>query len=73
MIIRGGENISPSEIEEVLLAHPAVADAVCFGDRRRASTASASARPSRSSGDASERELIELLPRAAGRVQGAAR
>jgi oxalate---CoA ligase len=31
MIIRGGENISPAEIEEVLLSHPAVADAVCFG------------------------------------------
>ena len=31
MILRGGENISPYEIEEVLLAHPAVADAVCFG------------------------------------------
>ena len=35
MILRGGENISPYEIEEVLLAHPAVADAICFGDRRR--------------------------------------
>ncbi len=31
MILRGGENISPAEIEEVLLRHPAVADAVCFG------------------------------------------
>jgi acyl-CoA synthetase (AMP-forming)/AMP-acid ligase II len=31
MILRGGENISPLEIEHVLLAHPAVADAVCFG------------------------------------------
>jgi acyl-CoA synthetase (AMP-forming)/AMP-acid ligase II len=31
MIIRGGENISPIEIEQVLLAHPAVKDAVCFG------------------------------------------
>ena len=31
IIIRGGENISPSEVEAVLLAHPAVADAVCFG------------------------------------------
>jgi len=31
MILRGGENISPYEIEEVLLAHPAVSDAVCFG------------------------------------------
>ncbi|MGN6379142.1 MAG: AMP-binding protein [Gaiellales bacterium] len=31
MIIRGGENISPAEIEDVLRAHPAVAEAVCFG------------------------------------------
>jgi oxalate---CoA ligase len=31
MIIRGGENISPAEIEQVLLSHPAVGDAVCFG------------------------------------------
>ena len=30
MILRGGENISPYEIEDVLLAHPAFADAVCF-------------------------------------------
>ena len=30
LILRGGENISPYEIEEVLLAHPAVIDAVCF-------------------------------------------
>lgn len=27
VIVRGGENISPGEIEEVLIAHPAVADA----------------------------------------------
>lgn len=31
LIIRGGENISPVEVEEALLAHPAVADAACFG------------------------------------------
>jgi acyl-CoA synthetase (AMP-forming)/AMP-acid ligase II len=31
MIIRGGENISPYEIEAVLLAHPQVAEAVAFG------------------------------------------
>ncbi|MEP7023386.1 MAG: AMP-binding protein, partial [Actinomycetota bacterium] len=31
MILRGGENIAPAEIEEVLLSHPAVQDAVCFG------------------------------------------
>jgi acyl-CoA synthetase (AMP-forming)/AMP-acid ligase II len=31
MIIRGGENISPAEIDEVLLSHPLVSEAVCFG------------------------------------------
>ena len=31
MIIRGGENIAPAEIEQVLQSHPAVRDAVCFG------------------------------------------
>lgn len=31
MILRGGENISPYEIEEILLGHPAVTDAICFG------------------------------------------
>lgn len=31
LIIRAGENIAPREIDEVLLAHPAVAEAVSFG------------------------------------------
>jgi acyl-CoA synthetase (AMP-forming)/AMP-acid ligase II len=31
LIIRGGENIAPHEIDEVLLKHPAVAAAVTFG------------------------------------------
>ena len=31
MIIRGGENIYPREIEEFLLSHPAIADAQVFG------------------------------------------
>jgi acyl-CoA synthetase (AMP-forming)/AMP-acid ligase II len=31
MIIRGGENIYPREIEEVLIAHPAVAEASVLG------------------------------------------
>ena len=31
LINRAGENIAPREIDEVLLAHPAVAEAVCFG------------------------------------------
>jgi acyl-CoA synthetase (AMP-forming)/AMP-acid ligase II len=31
MINRGGEKISPREIDEVLLTHPNIAEAVCFG------------------------------------------
>mmetsp|Transcript_20492 Transcript_20492/g.44810 ORF Transcript_20492/g.44810 Transcript_20492/m.44810 type:complete len:550 (-) Transcript_20492:28-1677(-) len=31
LINRGGEKISPLEVDGVLLAHPAVAEAVCFG------------------------------------------
>jgi long-chain acyl-CoA synthetase len=31
VIVRGGENLSPGEIEEVLLAHPAIADCAVVG------------------------------------------
>jgi acyl-CoA synthetase (AMP-forming)/AMP-acid ligase II len=31
LINRGGEKISPREIDEVLLTHPSIAEAVCFG------------------------------------------
>ena len=31
LILRGGENISPLEVEDALLDHPAVSDAVAFG------------------------------------------
>ena len=31
LINRGGEKVSPREIDEVLLTHPAIAEAVCFG------------------------------------------
>ena len=31
LINRGGEKISPREIDEALLSHPAVSEAVCFG------------------------------------------
>jgi oxalate---CoA ligase len=43
IIVRGGENISPQEIEQALVSHPAVADAVCFGvpDRKYGETVAA--------------------------------
>ncbi|MFT5481375.1 MAG: acyl-CoA synthetase (AMP-forming)/AMP-acid ligase II [Halieaceae bacterium] len=31
VIVRGGENISPGEIEDVLISHPAIADAAAVG------------------------------------------
>ena len=31
IIIRGGENVAPHEVDEILLKHPAVAAAVTFG------------------------------------------
>ena len=36
MVIRGGENVYPREIEEFLFTHPAVAEVQAFGvpDRR---------------------------------------
>jgi len=57
MILRGGENISPHEIERVLLLHQAVADAVCFGvpsDKYGEEVAAAV----QACGDVEERELI---------------
>ena len=35
VIVRGGENMSPGEIEDVLLEHPAVKDAAAVGIPRR--------------------------------------
>jgi acyl-CoA synthetase (AMP-forming)/AMP-acid ligase II len=32
LINRGGEKISPQEIDEVLVSHPSVSEAVCFGN-----------------------------------------
>ena len=58
LIIRGGENISPGEVEEALLAHPAVADAACFGipDEKYGEQVAAAVALS---GQADERALID--------------
>jgi fatty-acyl-CoA synthase len=47
MIIRGGENIYPREIEEMLIGHPAVADASVLGfpDQHYGETVAAAIRP----------------------------
>jgi acyl-CoA synthetase (AMP-forming)/AMP-acid ligase II len=58
MIIRGGENIAPAEIEQVLMSHPAVRDAVCFGieDEKYGELVAAAVTLAR---EAEARELIE--------------
>ena len=58
MILRGGENISPAEVEQALLSHPAVKDAVCFGvaDEKYGELVSAAVTLQ---GEASVPELIE--------------
>ncbi|MCX5993596.1 MAG: AMP-binding protein [Chloroflexi bacterium] len=35
LIIRGGENISPKEVEDVISSHPGVAEAACIGIKDR--------------------------------------
>jgi len=56
MIIRGGENIYPREIEEVLISHPAVADATVLGfpDDHYGEIVAAAIRPARADAAASE-------------------
>jgi len=57
MINRGGEKIAPREIDEVLLQHPAVAEAVAFG-MPHPSWGEEVAAAVVLKGDASEKELI---------------
>ena len=51
------DNISPAEIEDVLLAHPAVADVVCFGVESERSGEEAVAAAVVLSGEADEQLL----------------
>jgi acyl-CoA synthetase (AMP-forming)/AMP-acid ligase II len=61
IIIRGGEKISPGEVDEVLLAHPAVAQVMTFGVPHAAlGEAVAAAVVLRPQADASESELVEF-------------
>jgi fatty-acyl-CoA synthase len=61
MIIRGGENIYPREIEEVLIGHPAVADASVLGfpDEHYGETVAAAIRPA--APDSAADELADAL------------
>ncbi len=61
MILRGGENISPAEVEQVLLSHPAVRDAVCFGvaDEKYGELVSAAVTLNADAGPVTPRELID--------------
>ena len=75
MIISGGVNIYPAEIEQVLIEHPAVADVAVFGipdeewgEQVKAAVELADGfEPSA----ALEADLLLFARRAAGRVQGA--
>ena len=59
MIIRGGENIYPREIEEVLIGHPAVADASVLGfpDEHYGETVAAAIRAGRAWPDGPRRPI----------------
>lgn len=61
MIIRGGENIYPREIEEVLLTHPAVANCVVVGvpDERWGEVVAVAVRPVNDS--ATQEQLVTYL------------
>ncbi len=63
IIVRGGENISPGEIEDVLLAHPKIIDAAVVGIPSAEWGESVAAAVSSTDKDLKEKELQELVRR----------
>ena len=71
LINRGGEKISPREIDEVLLTHPAVAEAVCFGVPHPTWGEEVAAAVVAEASAATRSRPAGLLQGAAGRLQAA--
>jgi fatty-acyl-CoA synthase len=72
MIIRGGENVYPREIEQVLFGYPTVADVAVAGARREMGGAGRRVHPSHGRPDARPPRAVRLLPRAPCAAQDAA-
>ena len=72
IINRGGEKISPREVDEILMDHPAVAQVVCFGmPHAKLGEEVAAVVVLREGTPATERELQDFVADACGRLQGA--
>ena len=68
----GGYKVDPIEVEDVVAAHPKVGEAWCVGVPGKAAGEEVVKAVVVPSEDCDERELIALLPRAAGQLQGPA-